>query len=123
MTSISATEMKTVKPYLDRPTGWDCSRSAQSGKAIKGAKIQRAARRGGVEAFEADRETHSPTGLMESALESGVNIVNREVVAQDRGLSLSTSTEATAGAFSTLVSATIETADGELTAAGTMVRE
>jgi D-3-phosphoglycerate dehydrogenase len=119
MTSISATEMKTVKPYLDLSyrLGLLLAQLSQ-GKAIKGAKIQL---RGEAASKPSKLIANAfTTGLMETALESGVNIVNAEVVAKDRGLSLSTSTEATAGAFSTLVSATIETADGELTAAGTM---
>ncbi len=119
MTSISASEMQTVKPYLDLSyrLGLLLAQLSQ-GKAIKGAKIQL---KGDAASKPAKLLANAfTTGLMDMALDSGVNIVNAEVVAKDRGLNISTSTEAKAGAFSTLVSATIETADGELTAAGTM---
>ena len=119
MTSISAAEMKTVKPYLDLSYRLgNLLAQLSQGKSIKGAKIELRGEAAGKPAkLLANAFT---TGLMESALDSGVNIVNAEMVAKDRGLSISTSTEAKAGAFSTLVSATIVTDSGELTAAGTM---
>jgi D-3-phosphoglycerate dehydrogenase / 2-oxoglutarate reductase len=119
MTSISASEMQTVKPYLDLSYRLGLLLAQLSrGKAIKGAKIQL---RGEAASKPAKLIANAfTTGLMDVALDSGVNIVNAEVVAKDRGLNISTSTEAKAGAFSTLVSATIETEEGELTAAGTM---
>ncbi len=119
MTSISAAEMKTVKPYLDLSYRLgNLLAQLSQGKAIKGAKIEL---RGEATSKPAKLLANAfTTGLMESALDSGVNIVNAEVVAKDRGLNISTSTDAKAGAFSTLVSATLVTEDGELTAAGTM---
>ncbi|MCA9044828.1 MAG: ACT domain-containing protein, partial [Planctomycetaceae bacterium] len=48
-----------------------------------------------------------------------VNIINAEVVASSRGINITTSSSGETGAFSTLISATIETESGELTAAGT----
>lgn len=119
MTSISAAEMKSVKPYLDLSYRLgNLLAQLNQGKAIKGAKIQL---RGEAASKPAKLLANAfTTGLMEAALDSGVNIVNAEVVAKDRGLSITTSTDARAGAFSTLVSATIETDGGELTASGTM---
>ncbi|RLS52683.1 MAG: phosphoglycerate dehydrogenase [Planctomycetota bacterium] len=119
MTSISAAEMKSVKPYLDLSYRLgNLLAQLNQGKAIKGAKIQL---RGEAASKPAKLLANAfTTGLMEAALDSGVNIVNAEVVAKDRGLSITTSTDAKAGAFSTLVSATIETDGGELTASGTM---
>lgn len=119
MTSISSSEMQLVKPYLDLSyrLGLLLAQLSQ-GKAIRGAKIQL---RGDAAAKPAKLLSNAfTTGLMEAALDSGVNIVNAEVVAKDRGLNIATSTEAKAGAFSTLVTATIMTDDGELSAAGTM---
>ncbi len=119
MTSISSSEMQLVKPYLDLSyrLGLLLAQLSQ-GKAIRGAKIQL---RGEAAAKPAKLLSNAfTTGLMEVALDSGVNIVNAEVVAKDRGLNISTSTEAKAGAFSTLVTATIQTDDGELSASGTM---
>lgn len=119
MTSISSSEMQLVKPYLDLSyrLGLLLAQLSQ-GKAIRGAKIQL---RGDAAAKPAKLLSNAfTTGLMEVALDSGVNIVNAEVVAKDRGLNIATSTEAKAGAFSTLVTATIVTDDGELSASGTM---
>lgn len=119
MTSISSAEMQLVKPYLDLSyrLGLLLAQLSQ-GQAIRGAKILL---RGEAASKPAKLLSNAfTTGLMDVALDSGVNIVNAEVVAKDRGLSISTSTEAKAGAFSTLVSATILTESGELTAAGTM---
>ncbi len=119
MTSISSSEMQLVKPYLDLSyrLGLLLAQLSQ-GKAIRGAKIQL---RGEATAKPVKLLSNAfTTGLMEAALDSGVNIVNAEVVAKDRGLNIATSTEAKAGAFSTLVTATILTDDGELSASGTM---
>ncbi|MFO1006477.1 MAG: phosphoglycerate dehydrogenase [Planctomycetaceae bacterium] len=119
MTSISSSEMQLVKPYLDLSyrLGLLLAQLSQ-GKAIRGAKIQL---RGEAAAKPVKLLSNAfTTGLMEVALDSGVNIVNAEVVAKDRGLNIATSTEAKAGAFSTLVTATIVTDDGELSASGTM---
>lgn len=119
MTSISSSEMQLVKPYLDLSyrLGLLLAQLSQ-GKAISGVKIQL---RGDAASKPAKLLSNAfTTGLMEVALDSSVNIVNAEVVAKDRGLSVATSTEAKAGAFSTLVTATIVTDDGELSASGTM---
>jgi D-3-phosphoglycerate dehydrogenase len=119
MTSISSSEMQLVKPYLDLSyrLGLLLAQLSQ-GKAIRGARIQL---RGEAASKPAKLLSNAfTTGLMDVALDSGVNIVNAEVVAKDRGLNISTSTEAKAGAFSTLVTATIITDDGELSASGTM---
>ena len=119
MTSISSSEMQLVKPYLDLSyrLGLLLAQLSQ-GKAISGVKIQL---RGDAAAKPVKLLANAfTTGLMEVALDSSVNIVNAEVVAKDRGLSIATSTEAKAGAFSTLVTATVLTDDGELSASGTM---
>lgn len=119
MTSISAAEMKTVKPYLDLAYRLgNLLAQLSQGRGVKGARIE-------LRGEAASKPTKLianafTTGLMDVALESGVNIVNAEMVAKDRGLQITTSTETKVGAFSTLVSATIETDSGELSAAGTM---
>lgn len=59
-------------------------------------------------------------GLLESALDETVNIVNAEMLAQERGIEITESSSSEIGSFSTMVSATVHTDSGELTAAGTM---
>lgn len=58
-------------------------------------------------------------GLLENAIES-VNIINAEVLLRDRGVELSSEAAPGPGAFSSSVTATIETENEELTAAGTL---
>ncbi len=59
------------------------------------------------------------TGLLESAVDS-VNVVNAESLAHARGIELTTSSSKDTKTFSTMVSASVTTDDGELTAAGTI---
>ncbi len=58
-------------------------------------------------------------GLLESALEEQANIVNAELLAKERGIEITESSSSEAGNFSTLVTATVVTNNGELHAAGT----
>ena len=59
-------------------------------------------------------------GLLSNALAENVNIVNADMLARDRGIEISEELSHEVGDFSTLVSATIVTDTGELTAAGTI---
>lgn len=58
-------------------------------------------------------------GLLEDAVET-VNIINAEVLLQERGIELVSEANSGPGAFSSSVTATVETAGGEYTAAGTL---
>lgn len=58
-------------------------------------------------------------GLLMDAVE-GVNIVNAEMLAKERGIELTESLSTEVGDFSSLVSATVVTDQGEFTAAGTV---
>lgn len=59
-------------------------------------------------------------GLLESALDEHVNMVNAEALARERGIRITESSSFEAGDFATMVNATIVTDAGELSAAGTM---
>ena len=59
------------------------------------------------------------SGLLTAALEANVNIINAEMMARERGIQVTSSSSTDTGAFATLVSATVETDQGEMTAAGT----
>jgi D-3-phosphoglycerate dehydrogenase len=59
-------------------------------------------------------------GLLESALHENVNIVNAEMLAHERGIEITESRSIETGDFATMISATIDTDAGEITAAGTM---
>lgn len=58
-------------------------------------------------------------GLLKDAVD-GVNIVNAEMLAKERGIELGESLSTEVGDFSSLVSATVTTDQGEFTAAGTV---
>ena len=58
-------------------------------------------------------------GLLEAALEDQANIVNAEMLARERGIEITESASNEAGNFSTLITASIMTENGELTASGT----
>jgi len=59
-------------------------------------------------------------GLLETALDESVNIVNAELLAKERGIRITESSSSEVGDFSTMIRATIETDAGDLTAAGTI---
>jgi D-3-phosphoglycerate dehydrogenase len=59
-------------------------------------------------------------GLLETALDESVNIVNAELLAKERGIQITESSSSEVGDFSTMIRATIETDAGDLTAAGTI---
>ena len=59
-------------------------------------------------------------GLLEYRLQDGVNIVNAELIASERGISISEKTNPKAGDFSTLIKADVTTDKKTYTAAGTL---
>ena len=59
-------------------------------------------------------------GLLSNALADNVNIVNADMLAKERGIEIKEELSHEVGDFSTLVSATVVTDTGELTAAGTI---
>ena len=62
-------------------------------------------------------------GLLESRLAQGVNLVNAEVVARDRGIEIVESSSTRKGDFSSLVSVDVETEKRTYTAAATLFGE
>jgi len=119
MAPISATEMEDMKMYLDlgRRLGLLLAPLNKSG-SVRSANIQY---RGEAATKKTRLITASfTTGLLESALDETVNLVNAEMMAHDRGIEITESSSLEIGNFSTIVSATITTDSGELTAAGTM---
>lgn len=59
-------------------------------------------------------------GLLENAMDESVNIINSEVLLRDRGVDVSSESITGPGAFSSSITATIESDGGEYTAAGTL---
>lgn len=116
---ISGTEMSEMRLYLD--LGYRLGRllaQLNKGQPVRRAKLQY---RGEV----AQKKTKLVTGafaagLLAEAVEQ-VNLINAEMMAQERGIELVETTSNESGDFATMVSATIESSDGSTTcAAGTL---
>jgi len=116
---ISGAEMQDMKPYLDLGyrLGMVLNQLKKSSR-IKAAKLM----------YRGDAATKKTklisaaftSGLMASADDSGVNIVNADMLARERGIEITESSSSERGDFSTLVSATVFTDDGEISAAATI---
>ena len=118
MAPVSAQEMQGLRAYLDLGyrLGLMIAQLTQ-GQPHKAVRLQ-------LKGDAATRPTKLITnaftaGLLQSALADTVNILNADMLARDRGIQISTTGSTEVGAFSTLVSATVETDGGTLQAAGT----
>ncbi|MFV0445066.1 MAG: phosphoglycerate dehydrogenase [Planctomycetaceae bacterium] len=118
MAPVSAQEMQGLRPYLDLGyrLGLLLAQLTQ-GQPHKAVKLQ----------FRGDA-ANRPTklianaftcGLLSTAMADSVNILNADMLAKDRGIEISSTSSTEMGAFSTLVSATVETDKGTVNAAGT----
>ena len=119
MAPIAAQEVPGLKPYLDLAYRLGLL-LAQFNKAtaIKSAHIELK----GEAASKPMKLIASAftSGLLSIALDETVSIVNAEMLARERGICITESGTSEVGAFSTLVSATVETETGPLCAAATM---
>ncbi|WP_339909081.1 phosphoglycerate dehydrogenase [Symmachiella dynata] len=116
---VSAAEMAEIRTYLDlsRRLGLLLAQHPKAG-GIKSARIMY---RGEVAAKNTKLITASFTsGLLEAAMDDNVNIVNAELMAKERGIEITESSSSEIGDFSTLIQATIDTDNGQPTAAGTV---
>lgn len=119
MAPLTAAEMADMKAYLDlgRRLGLLLAQQNKGGR-LKSASVLY---RGDVAARNTRLITSSfAAGLLESAFDEHVNIVNSELLARERGIQITESTSKEVGDFSTLIRASIETDAGELTASGTV---
>src|SRR5258708_5678398 len=119
MAPLSAAEMVDMRAYLDLARRLGLLLAQQN----KGAGLQAAhlLYRGEAATKNMRLITSSfAAGLLESALDENVNIVNAELLAKERGIRITESATREVGDFSTMIRATIHTDGGELTAAGTI---
>lgn len=119
MAPLSAAEMADMKAYLDlgRRLGLLLAQQNKGGR-LKSASVLY---RGDVAARNTRLITSSfAAGLLESAFDEHVNIVNSELLARERGIQITESSSSEVGDFSTLIRASIDTDAGELTASGTV---
>jgi D-3-phosphoglycerate dehydrogenase len=118
MAPISSAEMADMQIYLDLGLRLGLLLSQLRKDGVKNAKLHYR----GEAATKKTRLISSAfaAGLLSSALSENVNIVNAELLAHERGIEITESSSTEVGDFSTLVSATVVTDHGELTAAGTI---
>jgi D-3-phosphoglycerate dehydrogenase / 2-oxoglutarate reductase len=118
MAPISAKEMEDVERHLDlaHRLGILLAQQNRAG-GLKSAHIQY---RGEAAGKKTRLLTASfAAGLLESVLDERPNIVNAEMLARERGIEITESSSTEAGNFSTMITATIVSDHGQLSAAGT----
>lgn len=119
MAPISGAEMEDMRAYLDlgRRLGILLAQ-LNKGSAVKSASINY---RGEVASKKTKLITASfASGLLESAMDDSVNIVNAELMARERGIEISETLSSELSDFSTIIRVNVLTEHGELTAAGTV---
>ena len=62
-------------------------------------------------------------GLLEPVVSGQVNLINAPRLAQERGLSVTVQRNAVAQGYASLVSATLDTTEGGIALAGTLMRD
>ena len=116
---IAAKEVEGLKPYLD--LGWRLGlllAQLNKGGAVRSAEI---VYRGDAASKPTKLITNAFTsGLLSAALEDSVNIVNADLMARERGITIQESKSTQHGDFSTLVAVSIKTDNGDLNASGTI---
>lgn len=119
MAPVSGAEMQDLRQYLDLSHRLGLLLAQlHKGSSVREARIEF---RGEV----AHKKTRLLTagfaaGLMTAAMDEGVNIVNAESLARERGIRLVESSTPEATSFQSMITATVVTEDGELQAAGTL---
>ncbi len=118
MAPISGTEMEDMRTWLDLTHRLGLLLAQlNKGGCVSKAKINY---RGEISTRKTKLLTSSfATGLLESAMNDSVNIVNAEVLAHDRGIEIVETSSQETSSFSSMITVTLETDQGSLTAAGT----
>lgn len=119
MIPVSAAEMVGLKSYLDlgRRLGLLLGQ-LKRGSGVKSANIEY---RGEAVGKHTKLITSAfAAGLLENSLTENVNIVNAQLLAQSRGITINETSSREIGDFATLIKATVETDSGELSASGTI---
>lgn len=119
MAPVSASEMEGMKKYIDLAHRLGLVLSQQThGEGIRSAEIHY---RGDVASKHTRLLTSSFTaGLLSGALGDRINIVNANLLAEERGVPISEETSKKAGDFSTMIIAEVTTDQGTLRAGGTL---
>ena len=121
MAPVSAAELQDLRIYLDLARRLGLLLAQWARNRQEGLKAATLEFRGEVADLNTQLMLDAFTaGLLETALERSVNIVNARTVARDRGIEVVSMTPSGKGDFSSVMTARIETESGELKAAGTV---
>lgn len=119
MAPVSAAEMQDARHYLDLSYRLGLLLAQMNGSA--GVREARIEYRGDVTHRNTKLLTSGfAAGLLSTALDEGVNIVNAETLAHERGIQIVESSLSEPGSFSSMVSATVVNAADEITVSGTL---
>ncbi|MBL4883733.1 MAG: phosphoglycerate dehydrogenase [Planctomycetaceae bacterium] len=119
MAPVSASEMEGMKKYIDLAYRLGLTLAQQThGEGIKSAEI---CYKGDAASKHTRLLTSAFTaGLLSSALGDRINIVNANMLSEERGVSVNEQTAKQAGDFSTMIVATVVTDNRTLKIAGTL---
>ncbi len=118
MASVDPKELAEVRPYVDLARRLGLLHAQMSQGAIRKATLTY---KGDLAAKKTRLLTAAFTaGLLEYRLSSGVNLVNAEVMARERGIEIAESANPKKGDFASLMLAEVETEQSTTAAAGTL---
>ncbi len=118
MPSLERAELDEIRLYLDLARRLGMLHAQMDRGPVKGATLRY---RGEVATKNTRLITASfAAGWMEAALDEPVNLVNAEVLARDRGITISEETTADPGDFGTMIQAEVTTEAKTYVAAGTL---
>jgi len=118
MAPISGAEMADMKAYLDLGRRLGLLLAQLNKGNVKSASVTY---RGDVVNKKTKLITNAfACGLLETALDAGVNIVNAELMARERGIDITEHLSQEASDFTSMIRVAVQTDQGELVAAGTV---
>ena len=118
MAAVDPKELAEVRPFVDLAHRLGLLHAQMAHGAIRKATL---AYRGELASKKTRLLTAAFTaGLLEYRLSEGVNLVNAEVLARDRGIELAESSNPKKGDFAAVLHAEVETEQGKAEAAGTL---
>jgi D-3-phosphoglycerate dehydrogenase len=118
MASVDPKELAEVRPYVDLARRLGLLHAQIAHGAIRKATLTY---KGELAAKKTRLLTAAFTaGLLEFRLSQGVNLVNAEVLARERGIEIAESSNPKKGDFAALLHAEVETEQGTTVAAGTL---
>ena len=118
MAAVNPAELAAVRPYVDLAHRLGLLQSQLAQGAVRKASLSY---RGELAGQKTRLLTAAFTaGLLEYRLSAGVNLVNAEVLARERGIEIAESSSPKKGDFAALLHTEVETEQGTSVAAGTL---